>query len=277
MRKRLGCATSRPDAGCSLTLRYQYQVLRAFPKVSVFAQMLAGFEMASVDSRVVAINLVQSQDEYNALHDFDIQMHMLDFLHGIYPKVHITLHAGELTPGEVSPEELLGQHIRKSIELGHAQRIGHGLDIVYERDAPAILAEMAREHILVEDCLFSHEIVRGMTGRDNVLPIYLRHHVPIALATDDEGVTRADLTASFDRAVSGYGIDYFTLKTFVRDSLDHAFVAGKSLWRAPETFEPVAVCARAEAAPCRAFLAANPRAALEWDEEMAFRRFESAF
>ena len=224
MRERFGCSTGHPDVGCGLTLRYQYQVLRAFPRVAVFAQMLAGFELASSDPRVVAINLVQSQDEYNALHDFALHMRMLDFLHRQYPRVHITLHAGELTPGEVPPEEFLASHIRASIEVGHAERIGHGLDIVYERDAPAILAEMARKQILVEDCLFSHEIVRGMTGRDNVLPIYLRHHVPIALATDDEGVTRSDLTASFERAVVGYGIDYPTLKTFARNSLRYAFV-----------------------------------------------------
>ncbi len=223
MREKLRCATSAPDAGCGLALRYQYQVLRAFPKVSVFAQMLAGFEMASADPRVVAINLVQSQDEYNALHDFTLQMHMLDYLHGVYPKVHITLHAGELTPGEVPPEELLANHIQQSIELGHAERIGHGLDIVYERHAPAVLAEMARRHILVEDCLFSHEVVRDMRGRDNVLPIYLRNHVPIALATDDEGVTRSELTDSFERAVLGYGIDYPTLKTFAENSIAYGF------------------------------------------------------
>ena len=82
------------------------QVLRAFPKEQVFAQMVAGFEIASADPRVVGINLVQSQDEFNALNDFDLQMRMLDYLHGVYPKVHITLHAGELTPGEVKPDEL---------------------------------------------------------------------------------------------------------------------------------------------------------------------------
>ena len=244
--------------------------------------MLAGFEMASVDPRVVAINLVQSQDEFNALHDFDLQMHMLDYLHHMYPKVHISLHAGELTPGEVAPEEFLAQHIEESIDLGHAERIGHGLDIVYERNAPAVLAQMAREHILVEDCLYSHEVVRGMTGRNNVLPIYLRHHVPIALATDDEGVTRADLTASFERAVIDYHIDYPTLKIFVRDSLDHAFVGGASLWRARETFIPVAPCANnvarqeAQSTDCRSYLAANARAALEWREEAAFGHFESS-
>ena len=247
MRERFDCAGPDPDVGCGLTLRYQYQVLRAFPRVSVFAQMLAGFEMASVDPRVVAINLVQSQDEYNALADFELHMRMLDYLHRVYPKVHITLHAGELTPGQVPPEQFLVSHIRQSIDVGHAERIGHGLDIVYERNAPAILAEMARKHILVEDCLFSHEVVRGMMGRDNVLPIYLRHHVPIALATDDEAVVRSDLTASFERAVLGYGIDYPTLKEFVRNSLRYAFV------------DPAA------------------RRRLEAREEAAFAGFESSF
>jgi adenosine deaminase len=224
MRQRFACGTRAADVGCGLTLRYQYQVLRAFPRVSVFAQMLAGFEMARADRRVVAINLVQSQDEYNALADFPLHMRMLDYLHRIYPDVHITLHAGELTPGEVKPEELWANHIEQSIDVGHAERVGHGLDIVYERNAPAVLAMMARKHILVEDCLYSHEVVRDMRGRDNVLPIYLRNHVPISLATDDEGVTRSDLTDSFERAVLGYSADYPTLKTFARNSIRYAFV-----------------------------------------------------
>jgi adenosine deaminase len=276
MRTILGCGTAHADAGCDLTLRFQYQVLRAFPKTSVFAQMLAGFEMANVDSRVVAINLVESQDEYTALHDFDLQMHMLDYLHRIYPKVHISLHAGELTPGEVPPEEFRLSHIRESIELGHAERIGHGLDVVYEQNPPALLAELKGKNVLVEDCLYSHELVRGMRGRDNVLPIYLRAGVPVALATDDEAVIRADLTTSFVRAVEGYGVSYKQLKMMVRDSLDHAFVPGASLWRAPETFAVVPVCTRMSAA-CSRFLATSERARLEWREELAFARFESAF
>jgi hypothetical protein len=283
MRAILGCGTTHADPGCALTLRFQYQVLRAFPKTSVFAQMLAGFEMASADPRVVAINLVQSQDEFNALNDFGLQMRMLAYLHRVYPRVHITLHAGELTPGEVPPEELRASHIRASIDVGGAERIGHGLDIVYERDPPALLAEMARRHILVEDCLYSHELVRGMRGRDNVLPIYLHAGVPVALATDDEGVTRADLTTSFLRAIEGYGIGYLQLKTMVRDSLDHAFLRGASLWRAPERFVVVAACAGdapsevPSLAACRRYLDANERARVEWREEVAFARFESYF
>ena len=283
MRQILGCDAAKPDPGCSVTLRFQNQVLRAFPKEEVFAQMLAGFEIASTDPRAVAINLVQSQDEYRALHDFDLHMRMLDFLHAIYPKVHISLHAGELTPGEVKPEELLASHIRESIEVGHAERIGHGLDIVYEKDVPGLLAEMAQRHILVEDCVYSHEVVRGMTGADNVLPIYLHAGVPVALATDDEGIVRSELTWYFKRAVVGYHVDYRMLKRMVRDSLDHAFVPGASLWEAPEDFTIAPSCAneRLESEPssasCRELLAGSERARLEWKEEVEFASFEAAF
>jgi hypothetical protein len=281
MRALLGCAGAHPDPGCAVTLRFQNQVLRALGPADVFAQMLAGFELSQADSRVVAVNLVQSQDEYRALHDFGLHMRMLNFLHRRYPAVHISLHAGELTPGEVPPAELYGSHIRDSIEIGHAERIGHGLDIAYERDAPALLAEMARRHILVEDCLYSHEVVRGMRGRENVLPIYLGAGVPVALATDDEGIVRSELTWYFQRAVEGYHLDYVTLKRMVRDSLDHAFVPGSSLWRGPEQFLAVPVCNAEPAvgpprtAACRRYLASSERAALEWREEVEFNRFEA--
>jgi adenosine deaminase len=279
----LGCGTAKPDPGCGVTLRFQNQVLRAFPKEEVFAQMLAGFELASADPRVVAVNLVQSQDEYRALHDFHLQMRMLDYLHGVYPGVHISLHAGELTPGEVKPEELLASHIRESIEVGHAERIGHGLDVLYEADVPGLLAEMAQRHILVEDCVYSHEVVRGMTGADNVLPVYLRAGVPVAIATDDEGIVRSELAWYFRRAVEGYHVDYPTLKRMVRDSLDHAFVPGASLWAAPEKFTMVPACSserllpEPESAACRNLLASSEKARLEWKEEVELSQFEGQF
>jgi hypothetical protein len=283
MRDVLGCGGPHPDPGCGIVLRYLNQVLRAFPKEEVFAQMLAGFEIASVDPRVVGINLVQSQDEYGALHDFELQLQMLDFLHGIYPKVHISLHAGELTPGEVKPEELFASHIRQSIELGHAERIGHGLDVMYEKNARSLLAEMARKHILVEDCVSSHEPVRGITGPENVLPIYLQAGVPLAIATDDEGIVRSQLTWYFRRAVEGYGADYNGLKQMIRNSLDHAFLPGASLWVAPEKFAMVESCAGENLNPepvsavCRSYLESSERARLEWKEEVEFSRFEAQF
>jgi len=285
MRRILGCGGPHPDPGCAVTLRYQNQVLRAMPKAEVFAQMLAGFELASVDPRVVAVNPVQSQDDFTAMHDFELQLRMFAYLHRVYPKVHITMHAGELVPGLVPPEQLeTPSHIRASIDVGAAERIGHGLDVLQERDPQALLAEMARKHILVEDPLFSHELVKpGRVGSDVILT-YLRAGVPISLATDDEGVIRSDLTQSFVRAVQGYGIGYRTLKRMVRDSLEHAFLPGADLWAAPERFGTmsaacagVPVTAFPATTACRAFLANSEKAALEWREEVAFARFERAY
>jgi hypothetical protein len=285
MRTVLRCGTTAADPGCEVVLRYQNQVLRAMPRPDVFAQMLAAFELANVDSRVLGVNPVQSQDDETAMHDFEPQLRMFAYLHSVYPKVHISMHAGELVPGLVPPEQMESpSHIRDSIEIGHAERIGHGLDVLWERDPQGLLAEMARKHILVEDPLYSHELVKpGRPGSDVIL-IYLKAGVPVSLATDDEGVIRSDLTASFARAVQGYGLSYHTLKTLVRDSLEHAFLPGADLWAAPEDFATMAPACAGVAldpvplgAPCRALLAASEKARLEWREEVAFARFERRF
>jgi adenosine deaminase len=263
-------------------VRSIYQVLRAFSKESVFAQMVAGFETASADPRVVGLNLVQPEDNNVALRDFDLQMHMLDFLHGAYPRVHISLHAGELAPGLVRPQDL-SFHIRESLEKGHAERIGHGVDVMQERDPRDLLAELARRHVLVEICLTSNDVILGVRGRDHPLPVYLRSGVPVALATDDEGVSRSELTWEFERAVETYHLDYAALKRMVRDSLDHNFLPGPSLWTAPERFSMVPACAgenllaEPASAGCRRFLDGSERARIEWKEEVEFSRFEAGF
>src|SRR4029077_12357184 len=142
------CGQPQADPGCGVEARYLYQVARGLPKEMVFAQILAGFEMASKDPRVVGLNLVMPEDAYLPIHDFNLHMRMLDYLHSVYPKVHITLHAGELTENLVPPEELF--HVRASIEQGHAERIGHGVDAMQEKDPRELLKKMAKDGVLVE-------------------------------------------------------------------------------------------------------------------------------
>lgn len=283
MREILRCDGAHADPGCSVTVRYLYQVSRAAPKPRVFAQLVAGFEMASIDPRVVGLNIVQPEDDPVALDNFEPEMQMLDYLHGAYPKVHITLHAGELAPGLVRPQDL-SFHIRDSVEKGHAERIGHGVDVMHERDARGLVGEMARRHVLVEICLTSNDMILGVRGRDHPLPVYLRAGVPVALATDDEGVARSELTWEFERAVETYHLDYATLKRMVRDSLDHSFLPGSSLWSAPERFTMISSCQgeslrRPEPASgaCRRYLDASARARIEWKEEVEFSKFEAGF
>jgi hypothetical protein len=89
----------------------------AYPKEQVFAQTLLGFETASADPRFVGINYVMPEDGTISMADYALQMKMVGFLHGLYPKVHISLHAGELAPGLVPPEGLCC-HIRLAVEDG---------------------------------------------------------------------------------------------------------------------------------------------------------------
>ena len=70
------------------------------------------------------------EDGFISMRDYTLQMKMLDYLHSVYPKVHITLHAGELAPGLVPPEGLRF-HIRQAVELGarRAHRPRRGRDV----------------------------------------------------------------------------------------------------------------------------------------------------
>jgi hypothetical protein len=278
MRSHLKCSTAEADPGCSVNIRYLYQVLRGLPREQVFAQIVLGFELAQADPRFVGLNLVMPEDWYVPMHDFDLHLKMLDYLHGIYPKVHISLHAGELAMGLVPPEGLRF-HVRESVERGHAERIGHGVAVMHERDALGLLREMAQRNVLVEICLTSNDMILGVRGKDHPFPTYQQNGVPVALATDDEGVSRSDMTHEYLRAVETYGLSYADLKRLARQSLAHSFLPGASLWSDPQQFRPVEGCEQAaQPSPaCRKFLEASERAREQWKLEEEFAAFEKKF
>jgi adenosine deaminase len=280
-RSLLKCETQEASPGCDVKIRYLYQVLRGLPREMVFAQILLGFELAQADSRFVGLNLVMPEDWYVPMHDFELHMRMLDYLHGVYPSVHLSLHAGELAMGLVPPEGLRF-HIRESLDRGHAERIGHGVSVMDEEHPLDLLQEMARRKVLVEICLTSNDVILGISGDAHPLPIYLQYGVPVALATDDEGVSRSDMTHEYLRAVQTYDfLGYKDLKRMARMSLEHSFLAGSSMWTSD--FRPVAACANDHAAAgkvskaCQKFLDANERAQMQWKLEEELAGFEKKF
>jgi len=217
------------------------------------------------------------------MRDYTLQMKMLDYLHSVYPRVHISLHAGELAPGLVPPEGLRF-HIRQAVELGHAERIGHGVDVMYEDDADGLLKEMARKHVMVEINLSSNEGILGIKGAEHPFPIYRAAHVPVALSTDDEGVSRIDLTHEYVRAVLDYHLSYLDLKQMARTGMEHNFLPGESLWAAEDVFTAPATACRGlvlgsdkPSASCKALLDSSQKAAAQWELERRFRGFEAQF
>ena len=277
----LKCGTAAADPGCQVTQRYLFQVLRGLPKPIVFAQMLLGFELAKADpkQRFVGLNMVMPEDYYVPMHDFPVHMRMMQYLHGQYPGVHVSLHAGELVEGLVPPEGLRF-HIRDSVEMAGAERIGHGVDVLNENKGVELVQDMAKKNVMVEVCLTSNDVILGVHGRDHPLHDYMRAGVPVALATDDEGVSRSDMTHEYLRGALDQSLTYADLKRMARTSLEHAFVPGKSLWSDRKTFVPVQECAgvpkgASPSAACEKALAESEKARLQLQLEKQFSEFEA--
>ena len=220
----LKCGTPQAEAACAVTIRYVAQVSRNSAPGQVFAQMVTGLALANdPQSKVVATNLVQGEDGLNSMQNFSLHMQMLKFLRPLYPRAKVTLHAGELAPGLVTPDGLTF-HIRESVMVARADRIGHGVDIMHETDAHELLKEMARRNVMVEICLSSNDLILGISGSNHPLATYIEYGVPVALATDDEGVARSEISMEFLRAAQDQGLGYVQLKTMARNSLQYAFV-----------------------------------------------------
>jgi adenosine deaminase len=200
-----------------------FQVLRNSPKSQVFGQALAGFMLASEDPRVVGINFVQPEDGLQSMQDYELHMKLIAYLRRQFPRVHLSLHAGELSPGLVRPEGLRF-HVKEAVELARAERIGHGVDIGYEDDSQQTLHEMAKRYIAVEINLTSNDVILGIKGKDHPFEMYRRYGVPMVLSTDDEGVSRSHLTLEYLRAVQTYTLHYAELKQMVRNSIEYSFL-----------------------------------------------------
>src|SRR5947209_10117912 len=137
---------AHPDPGCKVTIRYIYEVYRGTPKEQVFAEIMSGLAMVKADHRYVAVNPVMPEDGYTSMHDYEFHMKMFAYFHRLNPDVHLTEHAGELAAGLVPPGGVRS-HIRQAVEIGEAQRIGHGVDVMEEDGAVNLLREMASKKI----------------------------------------------------------------------------------------------------------------------------------
>lgn len=230
MRAALGCGTPAAMRGCDISVRFIAYALRGLPPHQVFAQAMFAFELAAADPRIAGVNLVMPEDWYIPMRDYDLHMRMFRFFRKSYPGVNVALHAGELAFGLVPPEKL-GLHVRQAIEVGGAQRIGHGTDVMNDVNPAGLLREMSRRGIAVEISLSSSDVILGVRGARHPLRQYLRAGVPVVIATDDEGVARSDLTNEYQRAVEEHGLSYGQIKQISRNSLEHSFLRAEEKGR----------------------------------------------
>jgi len=126
-------------------------------------------------------------------------------------------------------------------------------------------------------------VILGIKGNQHPLAQYRAARVPVALATDDEGVSRIDITHEYQKGVEEQGLGYLDLKSMARTSLEHSFLRGESLWAAPDNFSHLnAACAGSvnangnPAPACATFLKTSERASEQYELERHFAAFEES-
>ena len=241
------------------------------------------------------MNLAGAEDSAVSLRDFRLQMRMIDFILSRKPWIRVTLHAGELTPQILGAApgvvpEALTFHIAESVWTGHAERIGHGTDLRYEKDHAELLRAMRDRCVLAEICLTSEELIQGLKSDEIPFAAYRQAGVPVSLNTDDEGVLGSDLSHEFVRAARDYNLGYADLRELARNSIEYSFLPGLSLFRTrafkawvsacPDTIDGKDLAWPAYrdrlGAGCRVYLDNNPKAEAQACLEHQFQRFESS-
>lgn len=208
----------------NFTMRYQTYVLRLLNPSQVFSSMVAGFKAASSSDKIVGVNIVGQESQAVSMRDYTLHMKMFRFLKSKYPDVKVALHAGELALGDVPPEGLQF-HIDQAITLGHANRIGHGIDLAHEPNAVGIMKAMREKDVPVEINLTSNGFINGVKGESHPVTLYRKYGVPYVISTDDAGVTRHNLSGEYVLFASRYKPSYAELKKTSYNSIRYSFLA----------------------------------------------------
>ena len=274
-RDMMGCDGANAEKGCKVTIRNLGQSIRTQPPENVFAQVMMHFMIAAREDLSVGVNFVAPEDYHIALRDYSLHMRIFGYFKRKYQTVGLSLHAGELWLGVTELRDLTF-HIREAVEIAGVDRIGHGVDIGFEKDSGDLITRMAKDGIAVEINLSSNEQILGVAGKDHPFPTYLKAGVPVMLSTDDEGVERIDLSSQYQLASERYGLDYGVLKTLSRQSLEKSFLTGKSLWFDFRQFYFVGECSNGfDTTACKAFVSQSDKARAQVELEKRFRAFEA--
>ncbi|MFV8369350.1 adenosine deaminase [Flavobacterium sp. LB2R40] len=211
------------------TMRYQNFVLRFMEPVDLFKNLVIAFISADESPLMAGVNIVSPEDGETAMKDYWLHMVMFKYCHSRYPNVKYTLHAGELTLGLVPPEDLTW-HISAAVYTAEAQRIGHGVDMAYEKDSYDLLRYMAQKNIPIEINLVSNEFILKVKENRHPLTLYKEFGVPIVISTDDAGILRTNMTEQYVLLAKRYKeVSYTDIKQYVYNSIHYSFIKEASI------------------------------------------------
>ncbi len=209
---------SRPTDSEIFVLRFQNYVGRYKQPVDVFIDLCACFYSCDESTLISGVNIVGAENSEIAMRDYWLHMMFFRFLESKFPRVHYAIHAGELVAGMVPPEKL-GTHVKLSLQLKNLRRIGHAVDIIYDRDFNDTIEKLQSRQIAIEINLTSNEFILGVAEDLHPVEIYFRNGIPIVVSTDDEGVLRTSITEQYVLLAHRYKLSYSEIRRVVRNSI----------------------------------------------------------
>ncbi|MDD2673297.1 MAG: adenosine deaminase [Flavobacterium sp.] len=211
------------------TMRYQNFVLRFMEPVDLFKNLVIAFISADQSPLMAGVNIVSPEDGETSMKDYWLHMLMFKYCNSRYPNVKYTMHAGELTLGLVQPEDLTW-HIGAAVYTAGAHRIGHGVDMAYEKDSYDLLRYMAKKTIPIEINLVSNEFILKVKENRHPLTLYKQFGVPIVISTDDAGILRTNMTEQYVLLTKRYkDVSYTDIKQYVYNSINYSFIKEASI------------------------------------------------
>lgn len=126
--------------------------------------------------------------------------------------LHLIHHAGE----DAGPDS-----IREALDLGHAERIGHGIRILED---DALVAEVRERGIALEVCPSSN-VTLGLVPsfEEHPLPRLIDAGLVVTLSTDVPSITGTTLPGEFLRARETFAYEDVALADLARASVDASF------------------------------------------------------
>ncbi|MDR2946299.1 MAG: hypothetical protein LBV79_06105 [Candidatus Adiutrix sp.] len=180
---------------------------------------------ACKDVGATAVTILSPEDSWVSRTQYALQFRVIDeewrALQARHPDntVHMNPHGGELTL-EFSPYADLRSRISDTLGKGHAARLGHGVAVMWDDSAYAILKTMRDQKIALELCLTSNDGILNVTPERHPFQLYREAGVPLVLNTDDEGISRGNLTMEYVRAAQWFNLGYGDLKWLAFSSLE---------------------------------------------------------
>ncbi|GKU25740.1 adenosine deaminase [Clostridium folliculivorans] len=157
-------------------------------------------------SKVVAIDLAGDEQKYPA----DQFVELFDKAKSL--GFHITIHAGETGNFE---------NIDKSIELLHAERIGHGTAAIKSEKTMKILLD---KNIPLEVCVTSNYNT-GIVDRiiDHPIYKYIKKNLIVTVNTDNNTVSNTTLTNEYIKIISNFRLTDSEVINTIENAISFAF------------------------------------------------------